>query len=253
MHATHHLAIDERLDAAGQAIRGSPLLVRLALRSICGGMHGRHAVLLGKAVWPLVLVIDDHGLLVGINVHAVDGAANPSPGVFHRLVLRTKVPLEEARLEAYKEARLVVERGLEVVPELFKLRLVCGVVGNKGLVAAALSLAQTLVAKVLLKLGEKDLVRVRKARRIVLKHARARKHDPRVEVVALAYPRALARLGEQPRVSDLQHAVRKGAHLHWAKAGIGVLQAKTPQTEPLVRALEVRLDLRCREERLSLH
>ena len=117
------------------------------------------------------------------------------------------------------------------MPELFKLRP--RVVGNKGLVAAALSLAQTLVAKVLLKLGEKDLVRVRKARRIVLKHARARKHDPRVEVVALAYPRALARLGEQPRVSDLQHAVRKGAHLHWAKAGIGVLQAKTPQTEPL--------------------
>lgn len=61
--------------------------------------------------------------------------------------------------------------------------------------------------------------------------------------------RPLHGVGEKLLVGHLEHAVGKRAHLRPSEPRVSVPEPQAPQAEPLVRALQVCLDLRGRQER----
>ena len=76
-----------------------------------GALLGEDVVLRRKAAVGLVLVVDDHGLAVGVHVHTVDRARQSHARVLHLRPAAAEAPLKEPRLVAGQKARLVVQQG----------------------------------------------------------------------------------------------------------------------------------------------
>ena len=260
MRAPDHLGVDERLDTARKEARHD-----VGNR----GALGEQVVLGGEAQRRLVLVVDDDGLAVGVDVHAVDGALDPHARVLDAVAGTAEVPLEEARLVAGEKPGLVAEVVLEVGEQARDLAVLLAVVGDEGLEGRGAVLAPdlVLVREVLAELVVEHLAGDAQPGLgvagelgqapggVALRHGDELGHAGAVLVglgALLALPdadevveaqRQLDAAGEQVVVRDLQDAVGEGAHLGAREAGVAVRQAQPAQAEPLVGALEVGLDL----------
>ena len=158
MSPAHHLSVNQRLDATRQ--HEAPQ----------GGERG-DTVLLGKDRRATVLVVDDDGEAVGIDVHPVDRTHKVGTGIFHRCLTPAEAPLEEAWLEAQKEARLIVERREQVLAQLLELAPLLVVMGYADLGARSLALPEVLMLEVKVELVGEDPPRALEALTVALAHA----------------------------------------------------------------------------------
>ena len=206
-----------------------------------------------------MLVVDHERPALAVDVDAVDGAHEVRPGVGGREPGRAaEASLEQTRLEAAEQVRLVRERGLEVALELGEPALLGTAVRDERLLGAG-GAVRALVREVEGELFSQKLRGMGERLRVDPGPLDARgrvKPEERalgLPLRVLAHEAGAARgLEEELAVRDLQHAVGKGAHLHVGEAGVAVVQAKAAQREPLVRTLEVGLDLRGGERRTPL-
>ena len=222
-----------------------------------------------------MLVVDDHGLAVRVHVYAVDRAREAHARILDLGTAAPEPPLEVARLEPNERARLVVQERREVPAQRAELPGLAGVVRNERLrQGSAAALELVLVREVGVELlpehGARLLERRGVGNRGPHQASRGVLLRPRLEAPhrlavggelhralmggakvreLVPVEGALLRAGEKLPAGDLEHAVREGAHLRSGEAGVCVAQPQAPEAEPLVGALEVRLDLRGGEKR----
>ena len=223
----HDLRVDERLHVAGKLARDQAVTVR-------------QCVIVEQA--RLVLVVDDDGMARRVDVDAVDAADEVGAGIVDGDARRpAKAHLEEPWLEALKDRHLELERRAKVVAQSLELLVLRGHVRNERLVGALVG-PHALMCEVCVELGVEQLGRTCERGRV---HAGARQALARVaEGVGGRPKRREARcLAQHRAVRDLQDAVHERALLEIGEAGVDAVEAEPAQGEPLVRALEVGLDL----------
>ena len=207
----HGLGVDERLGMWRQPARivdGRRPRFLVAHRRV-----GELKLLNARAV----LVVDHHGTILGVHVHAVDAPAKRPTGILNVKIVKGK--LQVARGKGGKCLGLVGKHSLQLRQDLCHLALLHRRERHERALRASLAgvLGQRLV---------KDLAQqLLSARQILGRHA---------------FHALLGQAGMQV----LQHIVDKVALLHVAKARVDGLRFDAIRHEPAQRARRVRLNLR---------